>query len=86
MTARLVSGRMHPMFMFSILFGVCAAVLGLYFAVEFDLPSGPSVAATSGLFLLGVGAGTLVLQWMRAARALAILAAVAICLAPVLAA
>ena len=86
MTARLVSGRMYSMFIFSVLFGVSAAVLGLYFAVEINLPSGPSVAATSGTFLLAVGAGALMLHRMRAAKSLATLVAVVICLTPMLAA
>ena len=86
MTARLVGNRMQSMFVFSVLFGVGAAVLGLHFAVEFNLPSGPSVAATSGAFLLVVGAGALLSQRARTAKALATLVAVAICLAPTLAA
>jgi len=80
MTARLVSGGMRSMFTYSVAFGVSAAVLGLHLAVEMNLPSGPSVAATSGAFLFTMAAAALLSQRMRTARPVAVLAAVAACL------
>lgn len=52
-TAYLLTNRLSTMIFLSATFGAVSAMLGLYFSVEFDLPSGPVIAlTTTALFII----------------------------------
>lgn len=55
-TARLITNKIKWIFAGAILFGGLATVLGLYFSIIFDLPSGSAIVATSvGILILVTG-------------------------------
>lgn len=51
-TARLIANRITPMFVLAIMFGVAAVPIGLFLALNFNLPTGSTIAATSTGVLL----------------------------------
>ena len=45
--ASLITRRFSRVILVGVIFGVLAAVVGLYLSYQFNLPSGPSIALTS---------------------------------------
>lgn len=52
-TAYLLTNRLSIMILLAATFGAVSAIIGLYFSVETDLPSGPVIAlTTTGIFVI----------------------------------
>ena len=52
----LFSARIGPRLAIGWVMGVLVSMLGMYFSVQFDLPTGATIVCTFGLVLIGMAA------------------------------